>query len=414
MPGTAASAIIEGVDRASSLTGQLQRGFRWLRFEPELEVVYRLEQFRDRVGYLRVSLAVLAGILLLLFQVDNGVMPRVSGQMPVIARFGVMVPALAVAFALTFLGRAEIWYPRILSVLAPIALIAIAWLGLFAWGLGEDRLFVRLIIGTIAVYFVLGLSFRIAFTANVIALITYTGLAIALAMPAPQLVHYVCVLFASSLICAMGAYNLEHARRTAWLEGQLLAETALQDGLTGIHNRRRLDEHLQRIWQQCVREHKPIALLFADLDHFKAYNDRYGHQAGDEALKAVASVLAQHARRPLDLAARFGGEEFAVVLFDTTREHALRIGEEILEDVRRLGIAHADSSAAPVLTISIGIACVVPVARRSCAGLLQLADQALYAAKDGGRNQARLLEAEYEHMQTGYFHREKLGGRPGQ
>ena len=86
----------------------------------------------------------------------------------------------------------------------------------------------------------------------------------------------------------MGAYNLEHARRTAWLEGRLLEETALQDGLTGIHNRRRLDGHLQRVWQQCVREHKPVALLFADIDHFKAYNDRYGHQAGDEALKAVA------------------------------------------------------------------------------------------------------------------------------
>ncbi len=414
MQGPAVSATIQGVDRASSLTGQLQRGFPWLRFEPDLEGVYRQQQFRDRVGYLRVSLAILAGLLLLLFRVDHGVMPEISGQMPVIARFGVLVPMLALAFALTFLGRAEIWYPRILSVLAPIALLAIAWLGLWAWGLGEGRLFVRLIIGTIAVYFLLGVSFRIAFAANFIAIAGYAWLAIALAMPAPQLVHYVCVLLVSSLICAMGAYNLEHARRTAWLEGQLLAETALQDGLTGIHNRRRLDEHLQRVWQQSVREHKPLALLFGDIDHFKAYNDRYGHQAGDEALKAVALVLAQHARRPLDLAARFGGEEFAIVLFDTSREHALRIGEEILEEVRRLGIVHTDSSAASVLTISIGIACVVPVARRSCAGLLQLADQALYAAKDGGRNQARLLEAEYEHMQTGYFRREILGGGPDQ
>ena len=414
MPATATPAGAEVVDRATSLAQQLQRGFPWMRFEPELETAWRVDQFQDGVRFLRISIAILAGIMLMLFQVDHGVMPAISGRMPVIARFGVLVPALAVAFALTFVRRPEVWYPRTLSVLAPAALVAIAWLGLWAWSLGEGRLFPRLILGMIAVYFVLGLPFRSAFAGNVVAIVAYVGLALAVAMPAPQLVHYVCVLLVSSTICAMGAYRLEQARRVAWLEGQLLAETALLDGLTGIHNRRRLDEHLQRIWQQCVREHKPIALVFGDIDHFKAYNDRYGHQAGDEALKAVAAVLARHARRPLDIAARFGGEEFAVVLFDTTREHALRIGEEILEEVRQLGIRHDASSVASVLTISLGIACVVPVARRSSAGLLQLADQALYAAKDGGRNQVRLLEGEYEHMKTGYFHRNLPGGGAGQ
>jgi diguanylate cyclase (GGDEF)-like protein len=414
MPGTAASAGAEVADRAASLTAQLQRGFPWMRFEPALESAYRNDQFRDGIRFLRISLVILAGILLALFQVDHAVMPQVSERMPAIARFGVMVPALLIAFALTFVGRPAVWYPRIVSVLAPMALIAIAWLGLWAWGQGEGRLFVRLIVGMIAVYFVLGLPFRAAFVANLIALAAYASLAVALAMPAPELAHYLCALLISSVICAMGAYKLEHARRTAWLEGQLLAETALQDGLTGIHNRRRFDEHLQRVWHQCIREHKPVALLFADIDHFKAYNDRYGHQAGDEALKAVAAVLARHARRPMDLAARFGGEEFAVVLYDTTREHAVRIGGEILQEVRALGIAHAASAAAPVLTISLGIACVVPVARRSSAGLLQLADQALYAAKDGGRNQLRTLEAEYEHMKTGYFRRHLSGDAPDQ
>jgi diguanylate cyclase (GGDEF)-like protein len=209
----------------------------------------------------------------------------------------------------------------------------------------------------------------------------------------------------ANIICVAGAYHLEHARRTAWLEGQRLAETAMQDGLTGIHNRRRFDGHLQRAWAQSIRDRKPVALLFADIDYFKAYNDRYGHQAGDEAMKSVAGALARFTRRPLDLAARYGGEEFAIILFDVRREHAERIGEEILEAVRQLRIPHADSVAAPVLTISMGVACVTPVARRSWTGLVQLADQALYAAKDGGRNRAVVLEQEYEHMQTGYFHR---------
>ena len=414
MPGTTTTAGAEVVDRATSLTGQLRRGFPWMRFEPELESAYRSDQFRDGLKHLRVNLALLAVIIVTIVQIDHVVMPLIGAGVPDLARLGVMVPILVIALALTFLRSADVWYPRIMSALMPLALIGIAWVGLWAWGQGEDRLFVRLVIATVAVYFVLGLPFRSAIVANLAGIVFYATAAASWSMPGIELTHYLAMLLMTGVICAAGAYNLEHARRTAWLEGQLLAETALQDGLTGIHNRRRLDEHLQRVWHQCIREHKPLALLFADIDHFKAYNDRYGHQAGDEALKAVASVLARHARRPLDIAARFGGEEFAVVLYDATREHAVRIGEEILEEVRRLGIAHDASGAASVLTISLGIACVVPVARRSCAGLLQLADQALYSAKDGGRNQARLLEAEYEHMKTGYFRRHMPGDGAGQ
>ncbi|MGE0030770.1 MAG: diguanylate cyclase [Steroidobacteraceae bacterium] len=411
MPATAAPAGTEVVDRATSLARQLQRGFPWMRFEPALESVYRAGQFADNLRLLRINLALLAVIIFSIIQIDRVVIPALSAKVPDILRLGVMVPVLAIAFALTFLRNASTWYPRIMTVLMALALMAIAWVGLWAWGDGENRVFVRLVIAIVAVYFVLGVPVRSALVTNLLALVFYSIVAtVAWSMPGAVLTQFMAMLVMTSVICAAGAYNLEHARRTAWLEGQLLAETALQDGLTGIHNRRRLDEHLQRIWHQCIRENKPLALLFADIDHFKAYNDRYGHQAGDEALKAVASVLARHARRSMDLAARFGGEEFAVVLYDTTREHALRIGEEILEEVRRLAITHDASSAASVLTISLGIACVVPVARRSSAGLLQLADQALYAAKDGGRNQARLLEAEYEHMKTGYFRRHLPGG----
>lgn len=415
MPDTATAAGAGLVDRATSLAGQLQRGFPWMRFEPALESVYRDGQFADNLRLLRINLAILAVIIFSIIQIDRIVMPALSAKVPDILRLGVMVPILVIGFALTYLRNASTWYPRIMTWLMAIALMAIAWIGLWAWGHGENRVFVRLVIAVVAVYFVLGVPVRSAIAANLLTLVFYAAAAAAAwSMPAAELTQFLAMLLMTSVICAAGAYNLERARRTAWLEGQLLAETALQDGLTGIHNRRRLDEHLQRVWHQCIREHKPLALLFADIDHFKAYNDRYGHQAGDEALKAVAAVLAHHARRPMDIAARFGGEEFAVVLYDTTREHALRIGEQILEEVRQLGIAHGASSAAPVLTTSLGIACVVPVARRSSAGLLQLADQALYAAKDGGRNQARLLEAEYEHMKTGYFRHHPRGGGAGQ
>lgn len=390
---------------ASPVAEQLRRGFRWLRFRSGLEAAYRAQQFQSDLKFLRVSLAIIGVSLLVVFQIEHVVMPALGAALPNYLRFGVMVPILVLAFALTFMPRAGTWYPRVMGALLPVALMAVAWLGLWAWGLGENRLFLRLIIATIATYFLFGLPFRSALVTSLIAIGFYIAAAIAVAMPALELVNYLCMLFIANLMCAAGAYNMERMRRTAWLEARLLDEVAQRDGLTGLYNRRRFDEHLAHVWQHGVREHRPVTLLFVDIDQFKAFNDRYGHQAGDEAMKAVATVLAQFARRPFDLVARYGGEEFAIVLHDTTQAHAVQVAEQLLEAVRGLGIPHQDSSAAMVLTVSVGVACVQPAARRSTAGLLQLADQALYAAKDAGRNRMHLLQEEYEHMKTGYFRR---------
>jgi len=397
----------------SSLTEQLQRGFHGLRFEGELESAYRRDQFQERLRYLRINLALLAAISLIVIQVDRVVIPMMGHIVPDLARTGIMLPLLLAGFAMTFVRRADAWYPRYIAVAMTLALAAMSWVSISAWIAGEPRIFGRMMLAIIAVYFVLGLAFRSAIVVNALGIVAYIAIANAKGMPVIDLTHYLLTLGIANVICIAGAWNLEHARRTAWLEGQRLAETAMQDGLTGIHNRRRFDEHLQRAWAQSIRDRKPIALLLADIDHFKAYNDRYGHQAGDEAMKAVAGVLGRFSRRPLDLAARYGGEEFAVILSDTKRASAERIGAEILEAVQQLAIPHQDSSAAPVLTISLGIACVVPAARRSWAGLVQLADQALYTAKDGGRNRLEVLEQEYEHMQTGYFHRSKAAAKTG-
>jgi diguanylate cyclase (GGDEF)-like protein len=405
--------VVSGAN-ASSLADQLARGFHGLRFEGELEAAYRRDQFRDRIRYLRINLAILAAISLLVIQVDHIVMPVIRRLVPDLARTGIMLPLLIVGFAVTFTRRADAWYPRYIAVAMSIALAAMSWVTISAWMAGEPRIFGRMLLAMVAVYFVLGLAFRSAIVVNAVGLAAFVTVAVLKGMPGVDLLHYLLTICIANVICVAGAWNLEHARRTAWLEGQRLAETALQDGLTGIHNRRRFDDHLQRAWAQGIRDRRPLALVFGDIDHFKPFNDRYGHQAGDEALKSVASTLAGFARRPLDLAARFGGEEFAVILYDTGRAEAERIGAKILEAVRGLAIPHGASGAAPVLTISLGIACVVPGARRSWAGIVQLADQALYAAKDGGRNRFEVLEEEYEHMQTGYFHRKAAKPAPGE
>ncbi len=403
--------------RASPVAEQLRRGFRWLSFSQGLETSYGLDQYETWLFYLRVNLAVALLLVLPFTRLDRLLMPDDSQPVMDLVRYVVLIPALALALTVTFLRDGRRWYGRAITLLAPVVMIAIVTLVSTAWMYGEDRLFTVLILATIFIYFLICLPFFSAIAANLIALGAYAYGTRMVSVPPAELVYNVTMLVFANLVGAAMAYNIEHTRRRVWLESELLAEVAQRDGLTGIANRRRLDEHLAHVWQHGAREHRPITLLFADLDHFKAFNDRYGHQAGDEALKAVAGVLTEFARRPLDFAARYGGEEFAILLYDTSQDHAAQVAEQLMEEVRKLGIPHASSNAAPVLTISIGIACVVPMAGRSCAGIVQLADQALYAAKDAGRNQSRLYQAEYEHMKTGYFRRhaaEAGGPKTGQ
>jgi diguanylate cyclase (GGDEF)-like protein len=157
-----------------------------------------------------------------------------------------------------------------------------------------------------------------------------------------------------------------------------------------------------RTWQQALRDRRPLVVMLLDVDHFKRYNDRYGHQAGDDALQRIATVVNEFAQRPLDLAARYGGEELAVVLFDVPREHGARIAAQVRAAVQNLAIEHLDASDR-VVTISIGLALVRPTLERSPDGAVQLADEALYRAKREGRNRVVVFEREYDTLSTGSF-----------
>ena len=167
-----------------------------------------------------------------------------------------------------------------------------------------------------------------------------------------------------------------------------LARLSQQDGLTGLANRRRFDLDLMRELGRARRERHPIALVMADVDHFKAYNDAYGHPAGDECLRKVAAALRSVCRRPVDVAARYGGEEFALILPDTTEEAAMHCAREAMRAVAALELEHRGSSVAGVVTLSLGVAGCVPDAEIVADTLVLRADQALYAAKRAGRNLA--------------------------
>jgi diguanylate cyclase (GGDEF)-like protein len=162
-------------------------------------------------------------------------------------------------------------------------------------------------------------------------------------------------------------------------------ELALSDGLTGIANRRRLDEALASEWRRLMRERKPLTLLMIDVDYFKLFNDRYGHEAGDVCLKQIARLIQETVKRPADLIARYGGEEFVVLLPGTDQNGGVGIAEKLVAGVSDLGMPHAASPLGHV-TVSIGIAAAVPTAQTNADVVLRAADRALYEAKHSGRN----------------------------
>ena len=201
--------------------------------------------------------------------------------------------------------------------------------------------------------------------------------------------YQIVFMCAANAVGAYGGYFLEHSARTMFLINKLLNELAELDGLTGLSNRRTLNLHLDRIWRQAMRDKQDVAVAMIDIDHFKKYNDRYGHAQGDAALRAVADVISHHARRPLDITARYGGEEFAVVWYHPSASELAKMAEVLTRAVASLGLPHVDSEFGKV-TISVGVALMTPTVGQSSADVLRAADEALYEAKHQGRNRVAL------------------------
>jgi diguanylate cyclase (GGDEF)-like protein len=169
-------------------------------------------------------------------------------------------------------------------------------------------------------------------------------------------------------------------------QSDALRALTLTDGLTGVANRRAFDETLDTEWRRCGRALVPVALIMVDIDHFKNFNDEYGHQAGDECLRKVSAAMRRAAARPQDLVARYGGEEFALLLPHQDTAGAEVVARKLLEEVALLGIGHAKSSAGNTVTVSMGVASIVPSERFDPGTLVKAADALLYRAKAEGRN----------------------------
>ncbi len=167
---------------------------------------------------------------------------------------------------------------------------------------------------------------------------------------------------------------------------RLLEQLAMLDGLTGIPNRRRFTAVYEQEWRRCMRDGVALSLIVVDVDLFKAFNDTYGHAAGDEVLRRIATTLQTSLRRPGDFVARYGGEEFVILLPGVDREGAIALSEHARADIEAEHIPHAVSPVAPWVTISLGGATLIPLEGAPSTELFGLADTYLYEAKHSGRN----------------------------
>jgi len=391
----------------SAAARQLRAGFPWLKFEDDLEHVFRREQARAQLPQIRFNLY-LGAALVVGFALLNLLVVHAGNQVPMtVLQFGLLLPVVAVAIGFTYHPNGHRIYPRVAALLAPIAGIAVVAIEIKAAQAGVQSVFVSVVLASVYIYFLFGLLFYQALRANLIIWSAYLAFGLVGSVPETTLLYNALVLLIANIVGATTAYTFETEIRTHFLEQRMLEETAARDGLTGIYNRRRFDEHLETVWQLAQREGVTLALLLVDIDFFKRFNDHHGHQAGDECLRAVAGALRRAARRPLDIVARYGGEEFAIILYDPSRQYLQEIGHRIHANIAALAIPHGDSSVAPLLTVSVGVAYVAPTLERSTQGFVQLADEALYDAKADGRNRSVFSEAAYDSLETGSFRKKR-------
>jgi diguanylate cyclase (GGDEF)-like protein len=385
----------------SPYAAELGKSAADIKFAPDLEQEYDgffLSERRSQVRSFNGALCALS-VWALLLSLGH------DSSHDALQRLRLAVLALSCA-ALTWAAFSRL-YQEIYLAVGRWASLVIAIFGSFEiahrLAAGQGEMLAWLAAYSIGLFFMSALRFGAAVQAS-LALVASLMLGLFLNGQSRALVAHDVGIVAIILLIVGSAYFQQAQRyRKGFLERGLIADLAARDGLTGLKNRRAFDEHLIRSWQQALRDRKTIAVMFIDVDTFKKFNDRYGHKAGDIALQRIAGVVHSIAKRALDLAARYGGEELAVILYDVPREAALPLAEAMRTAVMNLGIEHLDGTPLNVVTISIGVGIVRPTLSRSPDGAVQLADEALYAAKRNGRNRVEVFESEYDALSTGTF-----------
>jgi diguanylate cyclase (GGDEF)-like protein len=382
---------------------ELQRSRADLRFGPSREAEYS----RAFLQRMRMRVRVWFTMVLLV---------RVAFELAQVRRTGIASPEsilqllllLPCSAFLTWLAWSEQYerrYLRVTAYLLPLFYALIAVCVVRALSAGAFEQFAALAVAQIAIHFFAGVRFREALATNACLMIAFLLTAHLAHLPGYVLLKCSGVLTVTSVLVTMVSRDVEKMSRREFLEQALLGQLLTRDSLSGVMNRRAFDEHLRRVWLQALAQKSAIAVCMIDVDHFKRYNDAFGHQAGDAALSQIGGLIQEFAQRPLDVAARYGGEEFSLVLCDVSADQLQHLMERLRQRIQaeRFG-QPAAGSVTTGLTVSLGAAIVNPCAERTPQGAVQLADEALYEAKRGGRNRVVVRDAEdYRLMCTGKF-----------
>ncbi|HRX90676.1 MAG TPA: diguanylate cyclase [Steroidobacteraceae bacterium] len=367
--------------------------FSRLGFPEPTESEFRHAHRESMRRWVRLSILVSACTVLGFSVIDNYVLGIERTAVGNLIRFVVHIPAVIVMLVFTWSKLYQRGYDTMIQIVAPVFGVGTVLMAAFAPVEQLPLIGSRLLLVAFFFYFMLGLRFWVALRINALVMLAFLVLAATGTTPARESIYMLFTLFCANLIGAAGSYALEFANRREFLERRLLHEVATHDGLTGLLNRAAFEDEIRRLWNQAQRDQQPIAVIMADIDCFKAYNDSYGHQAGDDCLRRVALAVESAARRrPLDFVARYGGEELVAVLYGADRGYAESVARNMIEAVSDLAIPHAASLAQTHVTISAGLASVDASNAQSHDIVIQWADKALYVAKDKGRNRYVVLD----------------------
>ncbi len=396
-----------GFTDTGSIDAQTEREVERLRFAPEAEAefqTYFIQRSLPRARWATaIYLALVAVVTAINMQGSMAPLSEAVLQPIYLLRLGVACPALVLILAATVIPELQRHYQWIAATAVIVTGMSVMVISGLAAAGGQPQFQMGDVLVVVYATLFLGLLFRAVMIVAFALMVAFVGIGMSLGVSTEHLIFASSVVFATTLMSVLSALRMERLLRANFIENRLLNDIAERDGLTGLYNRRMFDSLTNRLWLQAQRNQESLQIILVDIDHFKPYNDLYGHQAGDNCIRRVASIIARATKRPFDFCARYGGEEFALVLYAPSGTDPTALPERIRRETMALDIPHAHAEAAEMLTISIGSATAQPDTKRSLAGLIQTADEALYRAKQLGRNRVLHVDSAESDTPTGAF-----------
>lgn len=378
-------------------------------FPAKMEAAYQEEMDRRRERRMLKTGLIAVALYGAFALSDRFMVPDVYRQAWAI-RFLLVIPLLLLCtFGIYKIPRPAL-REAVMAVVATIAGISLAWIAGLSYHPNAAHYQTGITLIVLFVNIVLNLRFRSALVSSITMLAVYAFMLSQNPTLLPE-VRFTNWLFCFSavVISLLANFRMDQDQRRAYLARsreqarneelshavELLAKLSAEDALTQIANRREFERRLGIEWSRARRDRQPLALIMVDVDCFKNYNDHYGHPAGDACLQQIATALRKIPHRPADLVARFGGEEFAVLLPATSTEDAAAVAEHMRQAVLDLQIPHATSRVSPGVTASFGVAAIQPSLHEDLSELVAAADTALYDAKEHGRNRVAVHAPSY-------------------